>query len=382
MKIPEIKIKDFLKKNYPSLNFFIAPSDTSAEEKLFKNSKYLNIAPASISYKRYGYDTLSYFAKKFVYDWFSDYNYKQIFGNIQAKLTNSGMSSIDLILNSLTHERKKRIIYPKNLYFAAQDLIKFYDKKIFEEVIEVNFSDPTFFNTLEKENTILYVEAISNHQNMSYLDEDFIVSLSKKVEYLVIDGTILGASRISPKIFENGNVIYIESLSKNYHFESSSLITAGISIYPDHLEDIFQRRFYGSGSYLQINSLIELPYESYLLGKERISSIVNNVQEIYEELKYLCKNSNVHLSEISDLNKMPSVLFLDFDTRERLSYFLEESSLSERQSFGHDSTHILPIGLLWDSAPPGLARITFGKEKDCSGIFNALKKLKLRDKKL
>lgn len=374
----ESMIKDIVQEYQSGIDVAISSQNRTFEDGLIRDNPHLNISNIPQSYRRYGYGLLSYVAKKFVFDWFKDFGKTGFFDRVQAKMTNSGMSSIDLALTSLsTVLGKRQIVAPKNLYFATDELLKSYQDTLFREVIRFDTTgDLESLLSNLKDPKILYLEICSNSPDMTFWDEDSIKRYSKLFKYLVLDGTLIGSSRINPKIFENGNVIYIESLSKNYHLDSSSKLTSGIVVYPKNLEESLQKRFYCSGAYLQLSCLMEVPIEFYDVGKERVMEISSNVQEFYRNAKEICCDDRVKISRISDsILNIPLVLFLDFHERERLEIFIKKSELKQRGSFGHDDTYILPIGLMWDTAPPGLARIAFGKKPANPKLYKALKEV-------
>lgn len=372
-----MKVRDYIQERYPGMDLSVAPLNRDSEFCLINSSPHLNIPTIPQSYRRYGYGLLSYCAKKFIHDWFSDHGTPNGFEGIQAKLTNSGMSAIDLVMHVLTLGGRKRIILPSNSYFVSEELISSYMSRLFDDIITFEAGKEKLEKLVDgcMEDAILYLEIFANSPNMSFWDEVSIRKVSDKVAHVVMDGTLLGISRVAPKILNQRNIIYIESLSKNYHECESSQITSGVVVYPDYLEQAFQTRFFCSGGYLQLNDLLEMPFELYEVGKRRIMSIANHAKNFYGGAKRICEEKGISLSKVADPNNMPVVLFIDFQNKPRLKSFLRESGLETRGSFGHDSTYVLPIGLLWDTSPPGLARITFGSNDDNTKILKALNRI-------
>ena len=368
-------VKDFIAQSQGSIDISLSPVEIKLEEELVQRHPLLFIPPLPLPYRRDGYGLLSFCAKRFVYHWLKDYGQTDSTENVQTKLSNSGMAAIDLIFNALALKGGKRIICPKSLYSASSELIDSYKTTSSIEVLR--FKNKEELEEILKqpnEQSVLFLEVCANSPRMTFWENMSIKEMSKKVGYVVIDGTLIGASRINPDILNQGNVIYVESLSKNYHMEKSSEISAGISIYPSSLEDLFQSRFHNSGSYLQMNDLMEMPFELYDVGKEKIEQIARNIQDFYRSVKSFCQDGKVSISPIpEDLAKVPLVVFIDFQERSRLEYFLKQSQLKQRQSFGHEETYIIPIGLLWDTAPPGLARIALGRNSENSQLVHALK---------
>jgi len=371
------KLRNLIEEHNSDIDISISSDNKTYEDRLVLNNPHLNISQIPQSYRRYGYGLLSYCVKKFVFKWFEDYEQNHLFEKVQAKFTNSGMAAIDLALNVIADGGTKRIIAPKNLYFATDELIDSYKNTLFYNISRFNTR-----RDLEKlldnvrGNEILYLETCANSPDMTLWEGNSIKELSREFEYVIVDGTLIGACKINPELFENDNVVYVESLSKNYHSETSSKITSGIIVYPSRLEELFQKRFYCSGVYLQLNDLMEIPIEIYDVGKERIMKISKNVQEFYKNAKKICQTGSIKVSELSDnILNTPLVVFLDFQNKSRLKTFMEKSQLRQRGSFGHNETYILPIGLMWDTAPPGLARIAFGKNSDNSKLYGALREV-------
>ncbi len=360
------KVKDLIKSHQSEINVAVSSNNRSFEDNLIQNSPFLNIPNIPQSYRRYGYGLLSYMSQKMVYDWFRDFKSSHLFNLVQSKITNSGMSSIDLAISTLSVLLEgRKIIVPENIYFASDELIKGYENNLLTDIIRFK-SKEDLEGIIESNNTnefILFLETCSNSPDMLFYNEEEIKKYSQKFKNVLVDGSLIGLSRINPSIFDNGNLIYVESLSKNYHQEESSRLTAGIVIYPKELEQSFQKRFYCSGCYLQLNDLMEFPVDLYQVGKERIKAIAENVKTFYMESKVHASKKSIHIASISeDIRQIPLVLFLDFQSNNKLEEYIRVSHIPTRGSFGHNSTYILPIGLMWESAPQGLARIAFGKE--------------------
>lgn len=369
------KIKDLIRTHSSEIDVAVSSDNRTFENNLIEDNPHLNVPKIPQSYRRYGYGLLSYFSKKVTFDWFEDFGRTNSFKSVQSKMTNSGMSAIDLALTTLSTQLGiGKIVAPRNLYFASDELIKSYQKNIFQEITRFDSKSDLEARIAEiEEGTILYLEMCSNSPDMSSFDESLIRKYSGIFSYVVLDGSLIGLSRIDPSIFEYDNVIYVESLSKNYHLDDSSIVTSGIVVYSETLEEEFQKRFYCSGIYLQLNDLMEHPTDIYGVGKDRIEKIARNVQEFYRAAKKICGGSQIAISEISDdQRKIPLVLFIDFKEKSVLSAYITSSGIPQRGSFGHNQTCILPIGLMWDSAPPGLARLAFGKNRYSKKYLDAL----------
>ncbi|MFW5871542.1 MAG: hypothetical protein ACOCUT_00400 [bacterium] len=361
------KIRTLVDAHKSEINLAVSSDNRTFEEDLIRENPVFNIPEIPQSYRRYGYGLLSYVSKKMVYDWFEDYQKIPLFNSIQSKITNSGMSAIDLTISTLaTVLGTRKIIAPENIYFASDELINMYKGNLLTDVIRFK-SKSDLENIIESNNTeefILFLEVCSNSPDMTFYNEEELIKYSRSFGNVLVDGSLIGLSRINPSMFDNGNMIYIESLSKNYHQEESSKITAGITVYPKELEEAFQKKFYCNGCYLQLNDLMDVPIDLYSAGKKRIEKIAENVQEFYVGVKHQTPNNLVNIPEISDdLRKTPLVLFLKFQDNKKLKEYVSISGIPKRGSFGHDETYILPIGLMWSSAPPGLARIAFGTKK-------------------
>jgi len=369
------KVRDFINSHKSNMSLAVSSDNRIFEDSLIKSFQHLRIPNIPQSYRRYGYGLLSYFSKKLVFDWFEDYHMDKVFPLVQSKITNSGMSAIDLTLTTLSlYKGVTEIVAPQEIYFASDELLDSYGNSLFNNLIRFQSQEDLeeAINNVEAD-SVLYLETCLNGPNMSFFDEESIKKYAEKFKYVLVDGSLIGLSRINPSIFETGNVVYIESLSKNYHDEESSRITAGLIVYPNGLEDIFQKRFYSAGNYLQLNDLMELPINIYQVGKNRIELIAKNAQKFYREARKNIHNESIELPNVSeDLKKIPLVLFLDFKENSRLEEYIRLSQISKRGSFGHNETYILPIGLMWESAPPGLARIAFGSEEYSPQIIKAL----------
>lgn len=361
------KIRTLVDAHKSEINLAVSSDNGFFEEDLIRENSFLNIPEIPQSYRRYGYGLLSYVSKKIIYDWFKDYQKEPLFHSVQSKITNSGMSAIDLTISTLASIlNKRKIIAPSNIYFASDELLKMYEHNLLEVVTRYKSKEglERIIENSDMSDFILFLETCSNSPDMTFYSEEDIKKYSEKFNYVIVDGSLIGLSRVNPSIFDNRNVIYVESLSKNYHQEESSRVTAGIVIYPEQFEESFQKRFYCSGCYLQLNDLMELPVDLYEVGKERIMTITKWVSQFYAESKECALKHSVHVAKISeDIDKVPLVLFLDFQSNDRLEEYIRLSHIPKRGSFGHNSTYILPIGLMWDTAPEGLARIAFGTEK-------------------
>ena len=340
--------------------------------------QHLKIRRIPQSYRRYGYGLSDCVARKFLCDWMNNYKYTDRFESIGIKITNSGMAAIDLCLNVLTTDKKRDLIRTSDLYYASDELIDFYKDRLLGNIYFIDENRENLPELIKKaEHPIVYIERCVNSPNMSFWDNKNIFEIADKVDYVILDGTLIGAGRIHPEIFKKENVVYVESLSKNYHQKESSHISAGIIAYNRKLDENVQRRLFCSGIYLQINDILQIPYELFHVGKDRIFKISQKVKKFYIEAKKVVDDyKDIEMSKISlDYDKIPVVLFLDFKKKEKVERFIKESGIKQRGSFGHDETYILPIGLMWDTAPPGLVRLAFGAKDKNKNLLEALKKL-------
>lgn len=344
------------------------------ENAFIQKNSHLNIPSAPQSYRRYGYGLLNYTAKKFLYEWLTDYNEQTIFKNLQAKITNSGMGAIDLVLKLVALcYNKKRLLVAKDMYFATQELLQSYEGTLIEKIDW--FESKEELENLKKtvgEDTILFVESISNSFDLIEYDENSLVDYSEYFGAVIVDGSLQGLCRTKPILLEKPNLFYVESLSKHYHPGPSSTISAGILIYHNEHEKNVQKLLETSGIYLQIADLAQLPVDMYFVGKKRIFSIAQNMGDFYRDIKNL---KCITHSDLSLRSRMPTVVFLNLRTKKSLEFFMKEANLDERESYGHDNTVALPLGLLLDGASSGLLRIAIGTKGVPQTVLTTLREV-------
>ncbi|MBN2566706.1 hypothetical protein JXB02_01315 [Candidatus Woesearchaeota archaeon] len=364
------RIIGFIKKAQ-GLEPSIAPLGREFEEALARDNPHLNILPIVQSYRRYGYGLLDFMTKRFVHEWFRDFSAGDLFGTVQAKMTNSGMASIDL---ALTTTGLRRIIAPKEIYQCSDDLIRSYEGTLFASSERFGSMDELERLVSDSaQDALVFLEYCSNSKDLTVWREDAIIRLATRAGQVIVDGTMIGAGRIDPKIFREGNVIYVESLSKNYHEEGSSRMTAGLTVYPTSMEEGIRQRYQSAGSYLQLAALAGFPFDLYAVGKERTFAIARQVRSFYEAALPICEEKGIWVSGIDEaIERTPLVLYLDFHDKVRAEAYIASSGAPQRGSFGHDGTYLLPLGLMWEDAPDGLVRIAFGKGGYPNSMLKAL----------
>jgi len=367
-------VKDFVSVNYPHLDYSMSPLSREIEDNLIEDHPYLEIRRISQSYRRYGYALCDFVARKLLFEWLSDYGKTKLFKKLGVKIVNSGMAAINLAIHTVNQHSKKDFIVPSDLYFASKELFSLYEKKLIGKVYFLKKGE-ILNKSNHRQNSVVFLEKCGNSPEMIFWSEEEIIKLTNFYRYVILDGSLIGLSRINPSILEQRNLLYVESLSKNYHLKESSNFSAGILIYNRDLEELINKEIFCLGNYLQINDLLQFPNKLYMVGKERIRRITNNVRNFYIKVRKLLMKSRIKISKIGlKYKEIPMVIFIDFKEKNKAKQFIYESKLKIRGSFGHNNTYILPIGLMWNTTPPGLIRIAFGVKSNNNKIIKAIKK--------
>lgn len=363
-----ITVGEFIQRNYPKLDKSISPIDTEVEKKIKQD--YPNFVrrntPNIYSYRRFDYTLSEFLSQKFLYNWFCDFDEEAQFNEYAGLLCNSGMAGIHTILLHLISNEECILVCPEDIYEETAKLINNTLSKLTDVryITEIDTNSVSQVTEKEGKTTVALIETITNTEGMSVIEKETIKQIAEKVDYILLDNTLLGAPRMVPPLLSNKNIIYVESLTKTYHTTQSAEISAGYIMAPEKLTNRLIDDLILTGSYLQLNNLLNLPYYLYEVGKENLKRISTTGHEFYQYIRKI-DSTAITVDQIDvSRSQFPPVLYLEFDNSRLVEQYLDATNLKQRGSFGHRHSAVLPVGLKWDDAPPGLVRIAFGYAED------------------
>lgn len=373
-----MKVRDAVAATGALLDQSIAVMSIAAEDEIRRRLGVSDMDRPPQTYRRYGYGLSNLVAHKFVESYVADFACDLDVIPV-GRLFNSGMSAITTCIEALSLDASDTIFYHRDCYFATAEYMKILESRGVG-VRAIDMASGTVIHDLVAHRSmgrkIVFAESFANHHRMIRAPLEEFAATMRSGDFFMLDNSLIGASQLDPRVFLGNrcNTIYIESLTKYYHSDESSRVSAGIALFPECLRQAVDNTIAIFGTYLQLNDLLELPFSMYETGAQRVKRIAKTCRMFCaaaaEAIKARSLPIRISMPLVGEQEQTawPGVVFLVLgptsrstsrDLAERLITSLQ---LPDRGSFGHRFSSILPIGLRWEDAEDGLIRIAFGSD--------------------
>lgn len=365
-------VETWLARCYPGYENAVTVSarEKQVEYQLVADQPDLRATVPTYSYKRYGYALSHLVAQKMAS------SLGALALGFAARLTNSGMSALAVIKETLSFSTERPIVLGNVLYGETPKLFA----RTQATLLFVESADLCAIKEVTAESPALYIfETVGNGPGMPVLDLPAVFRILWQEEStLVLDNTLLSAAIFNPFVLyqqlmqELGRpklrFVYVESLSKFYRATDRDEVTAGILIAPDEFISECDETL-KLGYYLQYACLARLPMDLLAAAQERVKLLSKTAKVLSQSLETHPNVVQVWYPD-TELQRIYNcsggvLLFLIVrdDCATQILGRIKVTLGEFKGSFGHTQTTYLPLGqLLPGKYPVGLIRLAVGTE--------------------
>ncbi len=147
------------------------------------------------------------------------------------------MSAITTCFEALSLTTSDAVFYHRDCYFVTAEYMGILAKRGVD-VRPVDMASSTEVRDLityrPSGKKVVFAETFNNHCRMIRAPIETLAIDMSGGDCLVIDNSLISASQLAPGVFWESrcDIVYIESLTKYYHVDESSRVSAGIALFP------------------------------------------------------------------------------------------------------------------------------------------------------